>query len=252
MVLLVLLLITVVGSLALRTALTSLSISTNSQAGQLLTQSSDTPLNFFLNKSDPGLMVSVGNVIGATLADTDKNEYVFCYKPLQTYGFGLTSKATVLSANADNTGKATIVSGSNRGFCDLTADFGSGRQAVVTQVAVTVPNEVASDVKPGAYLSRGTNLASSTSLPTNVLSQQRVRVTTTSMIPGQATQSLSTIQANCLSTSNVYISDDGDTSRWTGTSYKTLGDCLASEGMPVDVQVQEYYLRTFLTQTLAP
>lgn len=64
------------------------------------------------------------------------------------------------------------------GFCNLTTDYGSNRQAVVTQVAVSVPTDAANDI-PGSNLPRGTNTSEGTQLPKSMLSTQRIRVITT-------------------------------------------------------------------------
>lgn len=49
-VLMMLLVITIVGVFAIRVAMTSLNIATNSQIGQLLLQTGDTPTNLILNQ----------------------------------------------------------------------------------------------------------------------------------------------------------------------------------------------------------
>ena len=62
-VLIMLLVITIVGVLAIRVAMTSLNIATNSQIGQLLLQTSDTPTNILLNRSSYKNLTSVMSVV---------------------------------------------------------------------------------------------------------------------------------------------------------------------------------------------
>lgn len=136
-VLFVLLLITIVGIMAIRTAITSLNIATNSQIGQLLVQTGDTPANQFLNVGSYETLMAADLVIGAARLDTPGKEYIFCYKPTSNQQIAATMDATVLippDANAAWDTKATIDSTqtSRNGFCNLEQDFGSAREAVVT------------------------------------------------------------------------------------------------------------------------
>ncbi len=252
MVLLVLLLVTVVGVMAIRAAMTSLNVSTNSQATQLMVQASDTPLNFYLNRMDLGGIVSQGGVIGASISNpTSGREYLYCFKPLNASPMGLRARATVVAAKTDNTGLADIVGGATQGICNLNQDYGSSRQATVTQVVVSVPPPDAS-AAPGAKLNRSIDLNTAAPVPTNLQKQDTIRVTTVTMFPAFASKSLSDIQSACLVSGKIRISDNSD-SRWASApNHRTLADCLAKEGMPVDVQMQEYNLQTFLTQTAAP
>ncbi len=145
-VLFLLLLITIVGIMAIRTAITSLNIATNSQIGQLLVQTGDTPTNQFLNVGSYQTLMAADLVIGAARLDTPGKEYIFCYKPTSSQQIAATMDATVLippDANAPWDTKATIDSTqtSRNGFCNLEQDFGSAREAVVTQVAVRIPTD---------------------------------------------------------------------------------------------------------------
>ena len=84
MVLFVLLLITIVGVLAIRVALTSLNIATNSQIGQLLLQTGDTPNNQILNTTNLSNILDFSGAVGAAIKEHETDpgkEYIFCYKP---------------------------------------------------------------------------------------------------------------------------------------------------------------------------
>lgn len=251
-VMMMLLILTVIGVLAIRVAMTSLNISTHTQLGQFLSQTADTPINQ-LYTSDLTNLVALSGVVGYALQDSNLepgNEYIFCYRPLSREKFGASLGVSVKRPPTSNTAKATLASGGVDGFCDLGSDFGSSREAVVTQVAVKIPNEAEEGLKPGALLSRGTNLSSGTLMPKNVVEQQRIRITTTSVVPS-FTKDLAAAQ-NCIgmgSGNPGYISDD--TSSDT-KGFETIATCLAKLGVPVNSQTQEFNLQTLFIQTQDP
>lgn len=252
MVLMILLMITIVGVLAIRVALTSLNIATNSQIAQLLLQSSDTPINQF-TKTDLSTVMNLSNVIGAALQESEANpgaEYIFCYRPKSTQVYAATIYSSIIQAGSGNS--ATLVEGGNRGFCNLTSDFGSSREAVVTQVAITIPTTGATDTTPGAYLGRGTNVSLGTGLPRNLVSQQRIRVTSTAIFPAYRSSTIETVKNNCLGgnlATGIRISDNSEPAM---AGKQTLNACISSYNMPVNTQVQEFSLVTSLSQTTAP
>ena len=239
-VLFLLLIIMVVGTFAIKMGITSLAISTNAQINQLLSQSADTPLNKYLNTADL-----------SSLAIDEKGvnrEFIFCYKPTSNRSFGLNSDTSVISAK-ENGDDARLVNSGVAGFCDLKRDFGSARQAVVTQVAITIPKYKDATKKPGDSLVRGTNLSDGTGLPKNLVSQDTIRVTTTAFLPAYANTSLDNVKDNCLSSKKVYISDNLSDELSTK---KTLRECLTEYNIPVVSQVQEFTLAAYIDQTEAP
>ena len=251
-VLFMLILLTLVGVFAIKTAMTSLNIATNTQVGQFLSQTADTPLNQFYT-SDLSKMVDLSGVVGYALQDSKLEpgkEYVFCYKPLSTIKFGASLGVAALRPPANKTEKSTVATGGASAFCDLTKDFGSSREAVVTQVAVKIPSDTLADLPAGALLGRGTNVSAGTILPKNVIEQQRIRVTTTSIFPAFA-KDIKAAQT-CVgidSTQPGYISDtlDKDT-----RDFRTIANCLVDLGVPVNSQTQEFNLQTLFEQTEAP
>ena len=104
-VLIILLIVTVVGIMAIRVAVVSLGVATNSQVGQLNFQSSDTPL-YLLANTDPAILTNFGNVVGASLRAHDSSpgaEYIFCYKPTSsTVKFSQTVDAALIRAGSGN------------------------------------------------------------------------------------------------------------------------------------------------------
>ena len=250
-VLFMLVLLTLFGVFAIRTAMTTLNIATNTQVGQFLSQTADTPLNQIYT-SDLSKMVDLSGVVGFALQDSKQEpgkEYIFCYKPTSKTKFGASFSVATLRPPASKTAKATVASGGAAAFCDLTKDFGSSREAVVTQVSVKIPND-ATDLPPGALLGEGTDISEGTVVSKNVIDQQRIRVTTTSIFPAFA-KDIRAAQA-CVGvdgTNPGYISDN------TGTDtkgFRTIANCLADLGVPVNSQTQEFHLQTLLTEIEKP
>ena len=255
-VLIMLVLLTLVGIMGIRTAMTSLSIATNSQVSQLVAQSSDTPSNYFLNGSDYQNLTTLTTVVGQAIAlhkDRPGREVVFCYRPTGKERIDSAFDTTVLippEKSADPDTKATIdsVYTDRAGFCDLTKDFGSSREAVVTQVSVKVVSEPGSVI--GAALERGSNQAVGAT-ETKDKVEATVRVTSTAIMPSFARESISDIQQKCIGNgSNVGYINDNLGADLTGKM--TVAGCLSSYGIPLSTQVQEFELRTRDIQTEAP
>lgn len=259
-VLIMLLVITLVGVLAIRVAMTSLNIATNSQISQLLLQTGDTPTNLLLNRTSYKDLTSVMSVVGKAIDDQKDplkhgREYVFCYRPTSALQVNSILDMTVLIppiAAAANDAKATVdTTESNRsGFCDLERDFGSSREAVVTQVAVKYISEADPNAAPGADLDRGTD-ASKDSIIQQGKVDGRVRITATAILPNYSSANLATVQAACIGDGSTagFINDDTDPGLRTK---KTMADCLAEYGIPVNTQIQEIDLKTRFVQVTAP
>lgn len=245
-VLLLLIVITVIGVIAMKQGLTSLNISTNSQIQTVLAQSSDSVINQFA-RSDLTAIGSATGVLGAAINNpTPGQEYVFCYRPTSTDAFGLSLNANIIQGNTNST--VTNVDVDTTNFCNLSGstDFGSNRKAAITQVAVTVPTD-ASILPPLSGLPRGgTDISLGSQLPKSFIMQQRVRVTSTSMLPAFSASPLSTVQTECV---QGRISDNSDTPL---QNVENLTDCLARRGLPANTQVQEFSLQTTLADQTAP
>ena len=255
-VLIMLVLLTLVGIMGIRTAMTSLSIATNSQVGQLVSQSGDTPTNYFLNGSDYQNLTTLTTVVGQAIAlhkDRPGREVVFCYRPTGKERIDSAFDTTVLippDKSADQDTKATIdsVYTDRAGFCDLTKDFGSSREAVVTQVSVKVVSEPGAVI--GAAQERGSNQAVGAT-ETKDKVEATVRVTSTAIMPSFARESISDIQQKCIGNgSNVGYINDNLGADLTGKM--TVAGCLSSYGIPLSTQVQEFELRTRDIQIKAP
>ena len=256
-VLIMLLVITIVGVLAIRVAMTSLNIATNSQIGQLLLQTGDTPTNLILNRSNYKNLTSITSVVGKAISDQKDplkhgREYVFCYRPTSALQVNSILDMTVLIPPDATATKATVdTTESNRsGFCDLESDFGSSREAVVTQVAVKYISESDPDAAPGADLDRGTDASKDSNVQQGKV-DGRVRITATAILPHYSRSNLADVQEDCIGNGSTagYINDNTDTGLRTK---KTMADCLTEYGIPVNTQIQEIDLKTRFVQVTAP
>ena len=257
-VLLLLLIITVIGIFAIRTAMTSLNIATNSQISQLLVQTGDTPTNQFVNVATYDALRSGDIAIGAAITEHESapgKEYIFCYRPTSDLRMGATLDVTVLvppekDAVADTPATIDSTQSNRGGFCDLQKDFGSAREAVVTQVAVRVPTSSQGDAA-GAHLERDSDLSKQSLVQKSKGDDARVRITITSILPSYSTTDLATVQEKCIgsATSVGYINDNLDEEV---AGKRTMADCLSSYGIPVNVQVQELLLQQVMLQNSAP
>lgn len=239
-VLFILILITIIGVLAMKQGLISLGIATNSQVQTVLAEAADAPLNQFA-QTDPTTVTSIQGVLGAAINNAQSlgQEYVFCYRPTASDAFGLAADASLVQGNPDGT--VTSISGTSSNYCDLTSDFGSGRKATVTQVAVSIPTDTSSLPPLTNSPNDGTDISVGSPLPKSFTTQQRIRVTSTSMLPAFSATALSTVQADCV---QGRISDNSDPSL---SNVENMTDCLAREGVPANTQVQEYSLQTTLS-----
>lgn len=241
-VLLILVVITIIGVMAMKQGLTSLNIATNSQIQTVLAQSSDAALNQFA-KTNLTAITNVTGIVGAAINNADPGqEYVFCYKPTSADPFGLTINSNLIQGNPTSD-TASSINVDTANFCDLTsaADYGSGRKAAVTQVSVTIPLD-ASTLPPLSGLPRGgTDISTGSSLPKSFTTQQRIRVISTSMLPAFSATDLSTVNTECL---RGRISDNADAPL---QDRENLTDCLARRGVPANTQIQEFNLQTTLT-----
>ena len=250
--LIVLLLVSVIGTMAVRYAMTGLKISTNSQVRQLLIQSADNPL-FIVRNMTPQQLRQLDNVVGLALSDGQLDrEYIFCYRPKSQKNFAQINQIAQISPYS-STGVLTtaetmrLLQGNNNSFCSLSQDFGSARDGVVTQVAISLIANNSGETEKGLYLPEGTNVSGASHLGSNQTANQRFRVTTTAMLPSYSTSSLSTVQQECLSTSKPRLNDNHDYQ-----NLKTLKDCVSAFGIAVESQSQEFNLSTDYVEVIKP
>ncbi|EXF58530.1 pilus assembly protein PilX [Acinetobacter radioresistens] len=148
-VLVLLVAITIIGTLAIRQSMVALNIATNGQAQQLLMQNSDSV--FFNTEDANNLIQSLGTngMFGYISNDINKDvELVFCYRGDQASFFDL-NRASLIEWERGKTAPTNNKLGLD-GYCDVSATdtnfFTSGRRAVITQVAVKFPSSSSSEI----------------------------------------------------------------------------------------------------------
>ncbi|WP_286740365.1 MULTISPECIES: PilX N-terminal domain-containing pilus assembly protein [Acinetobacter] len=228
-VLVMLVLLTLVGTWAIRGSINSLKISTNAQAEALLKQTSDSVFFTLENKTDDELVFTnmrIGDgMLNYTLRPENKGkELVFCIRgetpdnfvgsriASVTYWEGTTIKNTEMGKN---------------GFCQVNriGDFLSGRNAVMTQVSI----RAASSDRDWKHLMEGDD--KETSKSTGI---QKVVITATSIVP-KLSESSDTQINKCLS--------DYTSFKDQVVENDTVTDCLASVNVPYSTQEMEYTLK---------
>lgn len=248
----VLILVTVIGTLAVRYAMTGLKISTNSQVKQLLNQSADTPF-YIIQNMEPNAIRRLDNVMGLALKNgLSDREYVFCYRPKSQKNFAQINNVAQISPYTSTGTKITtdqmrLIQGNANSFCSLTADYGSARDAVVTQVSVSLISSQSGSVEKGQYLPEGTNVSGASHSGQNLIGNHRFRVTTTAMLPSYSTASLTTVQAECLSATKPRLNDNQNY-----PELSTLADCVRRYGIAVESQTQEFNLSTDYVEVSKP
>ncbi|PVZ89459.1 pilus assembly protein PilX [Serratia sp. S1B] len=232
-VLIILLFMTIIGTLAIRQSLVSLNIATNGQAQQLMLQSSDAAI---FQVEDPTQLTRYGysdSLLGyPSKTENIGKEIVFCYRGTQSSFFDF-SKISVMEWLDGDTAPTGTTLGS-QGYCSVGSssnDFTSGRQAVMTQVTIQFVNSESSRPFENALLGTDTQ---TTKLPEN----QKAIIHAVSLMPTLSSASDDSINT-CLSKrmSNP-VAPSGVVA--TGTATQTVSQCLAALNVPFTTQVTDY------------
>lgn len=243
-VLILLLVITVIGTMAIRGSLTTLNIATNSQAQQLLVQNSDAAI---FNVENPSLIernTAYDGLFGLVKTDVNKGkELVFCYKGTATdfYNFSRASFMQWVSGTAPNNSELGI-----DGYCKMDSSnnfFTSGRKAVMTQVSIKVNTDASSNLdRAFEHMQRGTDAESA-----KIDKSEKILVTATSIVPSMSTANDTDIN-NCFSTHMNQVVIPSSVTPATGMN-KSVSQCLQDLGVPVNTQVTEYNLTQAFDRT---
>lgn len=197
-VMLVLLAITLLGITGVRMGLTSLTIATNSQVNAIAFQEADSGLLTFAQRvnADPSAAALPSGVIGPALSAPGA-EVRYCKTSTDRLRAGVCTAGTA-------------------------ADYTSGRQIALNQMAVEVP--AAADGSPMKAIVLGSDMDRA-GIPT-----YRVNVHSTTIVPVVGAADADEINV-CLARPN---DDDGT------TSVETVTDCLTDAGAAFTTMVQEY------------
>lgn len=239
-VLILLVIVTIVGTLAVKSSLTALNIATNSQAQQLLVQNSDSAI---FNVENPALFtrnLANDGLFGFIKSDVNKGkELVFCYRGAQSQFFDLSKASMMMWVSGSKPSNGSF---GKAGYCQLGNGldfFSSGRKAVMTQVALKVQLDPSSESagvdNPFEFMQRGTDTESA-----KIDNAQRIMVTAVSIVPALTTASEEAINSCLAEHMNQVIIPTGVTAE-IGFD-KNVSQCLQDLGVPVNTQVTEYNL----------
>ncbi|SPL69672.1 pilus assembly protein PilX [Acinetobacter stercoris] len=224
-VMILLIIITGIGTLAIRESLTSLNIATNSQATQLMLQNSDAALFQIENlpESDLALQWTKRGIFGLIQGNNNKgNELIFCFRGDQSDFFDQ-NKASI--SKLDASGKFNNSSLGSDGYCKVGKPenyFTSGRQAVMTQISLTYPNTESNDIFG--------NMIGGTAIETLGLpNRERVIINAVSIMPTLSTAS------------NVEI-NDCLSQHLNNSQTSNITSCLADLNVPFTTFVAEYVI----------
>lgn len=228
-VLVVLLLLTIAGSWAIRGSMTSLNIATNAQAQALLMQSSDAV--FFRIERDTSdslrftqMRIGDGMLAYILRPENKGKELVFCIRGSVANNFEGSRIASVVYWNGSVIQNRDL--GSN-GFCkSRLTDFISGRRAVMTQVSI----RAGSSLDDWEHMMQGDDKKGSKGQDI-----QKVIVNATSILPNLS-DSLTADINSCLSNFTSFVDKV--------VNNRTVVDCLAERNVPYSVQEMEYTLRS--------
>lgn len=236
-VLVVLLLITIVGTLAIRQSLVSLNIATNGQAQQLMIQNSDAATLNVEDLSKLDRQLAADGMFGYMSADARRGkELVFCYRGRTQSSFFSWSNASIMQWKDGATAPDGTEIGS-QGYCSYstsTTDYTSGRDAVMTQIAVQFI-AIDDSSKPLSGMIEGTD-TDTTSIP----DPKRAIVHTISFMPSLSSASATDIN-NCLSTKMSSPIVPTGVIASTGAT-QSVSECLAALNVPFVTHVTEYLL----------
>jgi hypothetical protein len=224
-VLILLVALTVIGTLAVRQSIVALSIATNGQAQQLLTQNSDAAI---FNIEDPDAYEDYAQekgLFGFLQGQRVGKELVFCYRGSSTRFFNIAQSSIIFNEgntvinNSEGTAGYCRVGGTNNFFT-------SNRRAVLTQVSLVsrAIDDETDNVKPFQYSVRGQdNAFAKGSDPVRII------VNAISLMPALSTATDAEINA-CLSN---HLST-------TAVGGQTVTTCLTGLNVPFVTHVSEY------------
>lgn len=212
-VLIVLILVTVLGTVAVKSGILGLKIATNSQVNALLLENSDAALFNIENPSQIARQLALDGMFAYfNSADNANDELVFCYRANQNTFFSL-ANASAISKDADGNVTSTTKIGVT-GFCQRSW-FATGRSAVLSQVYLTKSATIST---PFGSVPKGTSLGQS-NVPATT---NNIGATVISILPSFAGADTTQIE-NCFKRPKA-----------------TVGTCFDGLGIPYNMQHSDY------------
>lgn len=207
-VLVILVLVTLIGTLAVRSGILGLKLATNSQVSALLLENSDSALFNIENPAEVERQLALDGMFAYfnSSANAD-DELVFCYRASENSFFKL-SKASAITEDGSTT-KIGV-----DGFCKAN-QFAMGRSAVLSQVYLT---KNATTSTPFAGVPKGTSLGQS-NVP---VTMHNIGATVISVLPSFAGATTTQIE-NCFK-----------------QRASAVGACFDGLGIPYNMQHSDY------------
>lgn len=212
-VLIILILVTLLGTLAIKSGILGLKIATNSQVNALLLENSDAALfNIENPRQVEAQLASNGMFAYFDSLDNAQDQLVFCYKSNSSNFFSL-NDASAIVPNVDGSA-ASITKIGITGYCESNW-FASGRSAILSQVYLT---KVSTGTTPLSSFALGTS-AGQTSVPTTT---KNIGATVISILPSFSGASSQAIE-DCFKKSESEV-----------------GQCFEALEIPYNIQHADY------------
>ena len=213
-VLVILIVVTLLGTIAVKMGIVGLKIATNSQVNALLLENSDSALFNIENPDQIERQLALDGMFAYfnSAANAD-DELVFCYRAAQNAFYDF-SKASAIAADGTTT-KIGV-----DGFCKAN-QFAMGRSAVLSQVYLTKSSTVSA---PFGSVPKGTSIGQSNVPATS----NNIGATVISVLPSFASATSTQIEA-CFKRPSIKPA--------TG---QTVGECFDNLGIPYNMQHSDY------------
>lgn len=214
MVLIVLLLITIVGAIAVRSSILGLSLATSNQINNLMLQNNDAVMFEIKDTTKVDRNLNTNQMFGYFESSANaEDELAFCYRADQSRFFGL--------ANASVVGSNKI---GNEGFCRRNW-FSSGRSAILTQVYL---KKLSSDEDLLANMNLGSSAGATV---TPGIAPRTMSATVISVLPAFVSSTNQQIE-ECFKKSPNKPKDNA--------SYQTVEECFGALNIPYNVQTSQF------------
>ena len=214
-ILVVLLLVTTLGAIAVKSSIFGLGVATNSQIQALLLANTDAALFNVENQSKVTEQLTQDGMFGYFNGAADNDELVFCYRADETEFFSM-DYASVIEEDG------TYSKNGVDGFCTRKT-FATGRSAVLSQVYL-YENTEASTALSG--LAIGTSAGSSSSVATV---SYNIRAMVISVLPSFSDVSATEVR-DCFRKTSIKKTTDTE----------TVEECFAELNVPYSIQYSDY------------
>ena len=237
-ILVLLLVITIIGTMAIRQSMVALKIATNGQAQQLLLQNADSA---YFNIEEEGNLtrsfLSSGMFGAIDGAENKDKELVFCYLGEEPDFFEI-SRSSIIEWRPGQS-RPTNNSVGTSGYCSTANSsfnfFTSGRRAVITQVAVKYSTLSSQDPFYGMQI--GTDEEGS-----KFQKSKLVKVFTVSLMPTLTNVSSTQIDTCLNSRMNEVTIPSGTSVPENSLFNKSVTECLTDLNVPFTSHVTEYVI----------